>query len=433
MDLQTAKALLGRLGAMTALRAVRECSPARELVALLAACCAPHPEPEVFVARYTDVYRAFLDAAAQESDGFLGALLGQVAYLPSAFATLASRLPYERLPYSVIKAARQDLMVLGELARLEPAHFLALAARVSIPQEWTDPLPAWESGVPGARRDSRLRPEMLGPEGLPLLCAFHRTQGSGIFARYPGLCYVGESPMAPEGLLGVDTPDPIVLSDLMRYEAQRAVLVENTEHLLAGRGCANILLYGDKGTGKSATVKALLNAYAGQGLRVVEVPPAALTKLPCVFALLRTQPCKCIVFVDDLAFQDSCPEYTALKTVLEGGLEARPQNVAVYATSNRQNLVRQRFSERSDDVSERDTLEEKFSLADRFDIRLTFHAPTQAEYLEIVRGMAQKQGLSLSEEALVEQALRWSVRRASTSPRTARQFVDSLLRARTTN
>lgn len=428
MDLQAAKALLSRLSAMTALRSVRDLSPAHEMMRLLSACCDAHPVPETFIARYTDVYGAFLDGAAQGSGGFLETILSQVAYGTHAFARIAIRLPYDELPYSVIKAMRHDLAALGALARLEPAQLLALAARICVPQELTDPLPAWESGVPGTRLDSRLRPEMLDAEGLPLLCAFYQVQGTGLFARYPGLYYVGETPEHPDGWVGVDTPDPIVLSDLLRYESQRRVLVENTGYLLAGRGCANILLYGDKGTGKSATVKALLNAYAGQGLRIVEVPPAALTHLPRIFALLRTQPCKFIVFVDDLAFQDSCPEYTALKTVLEGGLEARPQNVAVYATSNRQNLVRQRFSERSDDVSERDTLEEKFSLADRFDIRLTFHVPTQEEYLEIAMQMAARQGVHLAEEILRERALRWSVRRASTSPRTARQFIDSLVR-----
>ena len=202
------------------------------------------------------------------------------------------------------------------------------------------------------------------------------------------------------------------------------MLVENTRRLLAGPQACNILLYGDKGTGKSATVKALLGSFWLEGLRIVEVPLAHLTNLPSIFALLRDQPGKFIVFVDDLAFGDSCPEYTALKTVLEGGLEARPENVVVYATSNRRNIVRQRFSERQDDVNERDTMEEKFSLADRFDLRLTFTTPSQEEYFTICRALLDARGIEADWETLLPRARAWTVSHNGCSPRIARQFVD---------
>ena len=205
---------------------------------------------------------------------------------------------------------------------------------------------------------------------------------------------------------------------------QHGALVENTRRLLDGRQACNILLYGDKGTGKSATVKALLSSFWLEGLRIVEVPLAQLTNLPTIFSILREQPGKFIVFVDDLAFNDSCPEYTALKTVLEGGLEARPSNVVVYATSNRRNIVRQRFSERQDDVNERDTLEEKFSLADRFDLRLTFSAPTQEEYFTICRALLDARGVKYDWETLMPRARAWTVSHNGCSPRIARQFVD---------
>ena len=156
----------------------------------------------------------------------------------------------------------------------------------------------------------------------------------------------------------------------------------------------------------------------------IEVPLAQLTNLPTIFSILREQPGKFIVFVDDLAFNDSCPEYTALKTVLEGGLEARPSNVVVYATSNRRNIVRQRFSERQDDVNERDTLEEKFSLADRFDLRLTFSAPTQEEYFTICRALLDARGAEYDWDELMPRARAWTVSHNGCSPRIARQFVD---------
>ena len=228
----------------------------------------------------------------------------------------------------------------------------------------------------------------------------------------------------PLGLRGIAKPDPIRLEDMVLYEKERGTLVENTRRLLSGRQAGNILLYGDKGTGKSATVKALLSSMWLEGLRIVEVPLAHLTNLPTIFSILRDQPGRFIVFVDDLAFGDSCSEYTALKTVLEGGLEARPANVVVYATSNRRNIVRQRFSERQDDVNERDTLEEKFSLADRFDLRLTFKVPTQDEYFIICRALLDARGVEYDWDALMPRARAWTVSHNGCSPRIARQFVD---------
>lgn len=265
---------------------------------------------------------------------------------------------------------------------------------------------------------------MLSREGVSLVSAFFKKQGTGLFARCPGSTWVCESEKYPLGLRGIRQPDPIRLEDMVLYEKERGVLVENTRRLLDGRQACNILLYGDKGTGKSATVKALLSSLWLEGLRIVEVPLAQLTHLPTIFSILRDQPGKFIVFVDDLAFNDSCPEYTALKTVLEGGLEARPANVVVYATSNRRNIVRQRFSERQDDVNERDTLEEKFSLADRFDLRLTFSAPTQEEYFTICRALLDARGVKYDWETLMPRARAWTVSHNGCSPRIARQFVD---------
>ena len=204
----------------------------------------------------------------------------------------------------------------------------------------------WEPALGEAQFDPRVDAQMLSREGAKRVAAFYRKHGTGLFASCPGSTWVGESETYPLGLRGIVKPDPICLEDMVLYEKERGTLVENTQRLLAGHQACNILLYGDKGTGKSATVKALLSSMWLDGLRIVEVPLAHLTNLPTIFSILREQPGKFIVFVDDLAFGDSCPEYTALKTVLEGGLEARPENVVVYATSNRRNIVRQRFSER---------------------------------------------------------------------------------------
>ena len=314
--------------------------------------------------------------------------------------------------------------MLGRLTAIDPAMFMLLCERAGLSGKLAARLPMWEPALGTELPDPRLDADMLTREGARRVAAFFRRHGTGLFARCPGSTWVGESAKYPLGLRGITSPDPIRLEDMVLYERERGALVENTRRLLAGRQAGNILLYGDKGTGKSATVKALLSSMWLEGLRIVEVPLAHLTNLPTIFSILREQPGKFIVFVDDLAFGDSCPEYTALKTVLEGGLEARPANVVVYATSNRRNIVRQRFSERQDDVNERDTLEEKFSLADRFDLRLTFQAPSQEEYFTICRALLDARGIAYDWETLLPRARAWTVSHNGCSPRIARQFVD---------
>ncbi|MCL2810424.1 MAG: ATP-binding protein [Clostridia bacterium] len=424
MDQAQATALLARLDRLTVLAHVGEHPAARALRKLLKLLAGPKATQTKYVRAYAAVYRAWLDCLAQGHDGFAGALREAALFMPSPLATLCARLPYEQLPYSLLRAGAHDLAALGELAALQPAPMLDLAQRAGIPGEASSALPAWELFPPHQPADPRLEGFALNADGMKALSAFFRLHGTGLFASCPGLTWVGKSADFPLGLRGVSSPDPIQLEDLVLYEKQRQALIDNTRALLEGKPAANILLYGDKGTGKSATIKALLSRFWLEGLRIVEVPLAFLTQLPRVFALLRDQPGSFIVFVDDLAFSDSCPEYTALKTVLEGGLEARPSNTVVYATSNRRNIIRQRFSERQDDVNARDTLEEKFSLADRFDLRLTFEAPNQEEYLHIVAALCEARGIALDEKAQQE-ALAWTVARGGRSPRLARQFVEA--------
>ena len=368
------------------------------------------------------VYDAWLDAAAHGRGGFAREALEAVLFEESPAALLCARM--DVLPYSLTNALANDLDALGRLTAIEPAMFLLLCERAGMSGQTAARLPVWEPTLGSEMGDPRLSKMMLSREGVTMTAAFFRKQGTGLFARCPGSTWVGESEKYPLGLRGIREPDPIRLEDMVLYERERGALVENTRRLLDGRQACNILLYGDKGTGKSATVKALLSSFWLEGLRIVEVPLAQLTNLPTIFSILREQPGKFIVFVDDLAFNDSCPEYTALKTVLEGGLEARPSNVVVYATSNRRNIVRQRFSERQDDVNERDTLEEKFSLADRFDLRLTFSAPTQEEYFTICRALLDARGAEYDWDELMPRARAWTVSHNGCSPRIARQFVD---------
>jgi predicted AAA+ superfamily ATPase len=216
---------------------------------------------------------------------------------------------------------------------------------------------------------------------------------------------------------------------LVGYAAEREQVVANTARFVAGLPANNVLLYGDRGTGKSSTVKALLNAYAERGLRLVEVPKEALGEFSRLVRLLRGRRERFLVFIDDLSFEEHETEYKGLKAVLEGSLEARPDNVLLYATSNRRHLVRQRFADRDsepDDIHIGDTVEEKLSLSDRFGLRVRFLAPDQGRYLLIVRTLAARRALAIADEELEKRALRWATRHGGRSARTARQFVDHL-------
>lgn len=276
------------------------------------------------------------------------------------------------------------------------------------------------------------------------LGSFYRQQGAGLFARYRAFVWEamrGQHPviaLGPGGvqgpLRGIEGPDPVTLLDLIGYQAQREVVLENTLQFLEGYPANNVLLYGDRGTGKSSTVKALLNEYHPRGLRLIEVPKGQLMYFPEIISMVKGRLQKFIIFVDDLSFEDSEDSYTALKAVLEGGLESRPSNVLIYATSNRRHLIKERFTDRQglqsnsrdDEVRSMDTMQEKLSLSDRFGITAVFTTPDQENYLHLVQEMADRRELSIDRETLRREALKWELNFNGRSPRTARQFVDWL-------
>jgi uncharacterized protein len=230
-------------------------------------------------------------------------------------------------------------------------------------------------------------------------------------------------------LRAVARPDPVKLSGLISYEREREPLILNTERFLAGLPAHHALLYGPPGTGKSSTVKAVLNEYAGRGLRLVELKKEDLAELASVLENLRGRGPRFVVFVDDLSFEEHEVEYKALKALLEGSIQEPPENVRLYATSNRRNLIRESFSDReedSDDVHARDTMQEKLSLAARFGLRLTFPSPNQARYLEIVTGLARDRRLQIPQKTLQERAILWDRWHAGRSGRTAKQLIDEL-------
>ncbi|MFV0393279.1 MAG: ATP-binding protein, partial [Coprobacillaceae bacterium] len=219
------------------------------------------------------------------------------------------------------------------------------------------------------------------------------------------------------------------LSQLIGCESQKKRLTENTEAFLKGKEANNVLLYGDSGTGKSSSIKALLNAYYKDGLRMVEVYKHQFKYLPNIIQELQSRNYKFIIFMDDLSFEDFEIEYKYLKAVIEGGLEKKPDNVLIYATSNRRHLIKQTWTDRQsgDEVSINDAMQEKLSLSSRFGVSILFVHPNKLEYLNIVDGLAKQYGITMDMDTLHEQALTWELRHGGFSGRTAKQFIHALL------
>ncbi|HCF51544.1 MAG TPA: hypothetical protein DER60_14755 [Syntrophomonas sp.] len=256
------------------------------------------------------------------------------------------------------------------------------------------------------------------------LIEHYRANSRGIMARYQALRWDAES-----GLAGIAHPHLPRLQDLIGYEYQKKMLCFNTEKFLGGLPANNVLLYGGSGTGKSTMIKALLEHYRGKPLRMVEVHRDSLPSLHHLAEILSGYNLKFVLFIDDLSFEDYETEYKGLKAVLEGSLQGQTGNMLIYATSNRRHLVKEFFHDRDhldDEIHVHDTQQEKISLADRFGLTLSFAAPNQEEYLAIVQGLAQRQGLDIGAELLRRQALQWERGKHGPSGRTARQFINHI-------
>lgn len=253
---------------------------------------------------------------------------------------------------------------------------------------------------------------------LDALTAFYRANGCGLFARYRAFRWTGKE------LLPIPEPDSPQPWELWGYQAQRQQVADNARALLEGRRVNHVLLYGDSGTGKSATVKSLLSRPELHGLRIIELDKDHLEDIPALVRLLDGRPQKFILFLDDLAFESRDATYAQLKTILEGSLERQRNNVVVYATSNRRNLVRQTNAERlGDELDIAETIEEATSLVQRFGVRIPYLSLTPKEFLQMVTALAETYGLSLPPDELRERARQWELRHPGRTPRIARQFI----------
>ncbi len=342
----------------------------------------------------------------------------QILAADNPFTQQTQHRPLLEIPESLVQAAHHDLNVLQQWAITGPSLIQsAIALQISTT------LPSPMAG--NSQSPLNFAEFSSWSEALPALAQYYRQAGVGLFGQYQALRWRNGQ------LEGIEHPDPIQLSDLVGYDWQQTALRQNTEALLAGYSALNLLLYGSRGSGKSALIKALRSKYGDRGLRLIELNKADMIHLPQVVEQLRTSSLKFVIFIDDLSFEEEEDSYKALKVVLEGNLTARPQNVAVYATSNRRHLIREFFGDRprpsnADEIHSWDTVQEKLSLSDRFGLTLTFEPADQDTYLKIVHHLAQQYGVELPDAELDYQALQWAVRQNVRSGRTARQFMDQL-------
>ena len=230
----------------------------------------------------------------------------------------------------------------------------------------------------------------------------------------------------------ITTTGDIKLTDIVGYESQKARLVANTEAFVQGRRANNVLLYGDAGTGKSTSIKAILNEFYDQGLRMIEVYKHEFQYLQRIIARIKNRNYKFIIYMDDLSFEEFEVEYKYLKAVIEGGLEVKPDNILIYATSNRRHLIKERIDDRAEfmdpDLHPNDTVQEKLSLSDRFGLSIGYFKPNQKEYFAIVEAIAARYPqIKLSGEELRAGAVRWEMSHSGLSGRTAQQYINSLL------
>ena len=296
----------------------------------------------------------------------------------------------------------KELLFFERLSRFEGSDYRSAAPEGSL-------LPSWntsETHFTAAYQKTL--------ENLP-------KKGYGIYAKYHVFT------VADGRLVPVRHPDPQRLCELSGYEAERGKIITNTLALIEGRPAVNALLYGDAGTGKSSTVKAIANEFAGRGLRLIEVKKNQLYQIPDLMDSLSSNPLKFILFIDDLSFSSNDNDFAALKAILEGSVNSHSPNLIVYATSNRRHLIKESFADREgDDLHLADTMQELLSLSARFGLTVTFSRPDKDLYIQIVQDLAALYDLDIDRDDLIRKAESFAIRSGGRSPRTAKQLIEQL-------
>ena len=309
----------------------------------------------------------------------------------------------EEISEKMLSCLQNELSALEEISQISSDEVKALI-------DYDGFLPDWDNTAYDFRAEYSTRIDNVDKFGY------------GIYAKYY-MFIVKDGNIVP-----VKHPDEVKLSQLIGYEVQRKMIIDNTLALLRGKPASNVLLTGDAGTGKSSSVKAIANEYRNEGLRIIEIRKDQLRDIPTVIDSLSCNPLKFILFIDDLSFESDDDNFGALKAILEGSVSARTQNIAIYATSNRRHLVKENFSDRNgDDVHRNDTVQQLISLSERFGLKISFSKPLKDEYLKIVAGLAEQNGLTIPEEKLFAEAEQFAIAKSGRSARAAKQFIDKMI------
>lgn len=370
-------------------------------------------------------------------DIFKNHLLDTMLSVENSFSLVCEKEEFEKIDNLIIRAAQNDLSLMKIVYDFD---ILLLMEHLAQLYKIGDLIPPLEGLVGGENlhkdyqkyffKNREWIKKVLSLSGewgenIEDLYTYFRETGSGEFGRY--WAFKWNSSSLNHELVGVANPDAIRIEDLVGYEDQQEQIIRNTSQFIKGLTVNNILLYGDRGTGKSSTIKSLIHIFGHKGLRIIEVSKHDLLSLHVIIQKVEGRAQKFILFIDDLSFEESETEYKDLKAILEGSIEKPPDNVLIYATSNRRNLVREYFRDRDmDEVSSQDTYQEKLSLADRFGIKLVFPTPDKMGFLKTVEDIARKNGITMEKSKLHSLALEWVMWHNSRSGRTARQFVNDL-------
>jgi hypothetical protein len=269
-------------------------------------------------------------------------------------------------------------------------------------------------------------------EFFDFVTEFYKAYGVGMFGLNKAFRIQAKDGKGGVILKPINNMDKVMLDDLIGYEIQKKKLVDNTKAFVEGRKANNVLLYGDSGTGKSTSIKAIVNQFYDQGLRMIEIYKHQFKDLSTIIAQIKNRNYKFIIYMDDLSFEEFEIEYKFLKAVIEGGVETKPENILIYATSNRRHLIKETWSDRDDvktdnGIHKSDTMEEKMSLVNRFGVKIGYTKPNQRDYFNIVINLARRAGITMSEEKLCQEANKWELSHGGISGRTAQQFVNYLL------
>lgn len=260
---------------------------------------------------------------------------------------------------------------------------------------------------------------------------FYKDYGVGMFGLNKAFRIIGNE-NGEVRFNPINNMDKVMLDDLVGYEIQKQKLIENTEAFVQGRKANNTLLYGDSGTGKSTSIKAIVNQYYDQGLRMIEIYKHQFKDLSTVIARIKNRNYKFIIYMDDLSFEEFEIEYKFLKAVIEGGVETKPENILIYATSNRRHLIKETWNDRNDmestnGIHKSDTVEEKLSLVNRFGCQICYSKPSHKEFYDIVINLARRNNINMSDEELCAEANKWEISHGGISGRTAQQFINHCL------